>query len=82
MTAILIFKCTEGADVGNYSSKGRGARKKNGFGTHARWQPVTQSAGSRQSYGKIEDCEQSCLGFLGEEVRVLGRTFSITLKRF
>ena len=28
MTAILIFKCTEGADVGNYSSKGRGARKK------------------------------------------------------
>ena len=28
-------------------------------GTHARWQPVTQSARSRRSYGKIEDCEQS-----------------------
>ena len=29
------------------------------FDTHARWQPVTQIARSRQSYGKIEDCEQS-----------------------
>ena len=29
------------------------------FDTHARWQPVTQSARSRWSYGKIEDCEQS-----------------------
>ena len=29
------------------------------FDTHARWQPVTQSARSRRSYGKIEDCEQS-----------------------
>ena len=27
--------------------------------THARWQPVTQGARSRWSYGKIEDCEQS-----------------------
>ena len=27
--------------------------------THARWQPVTQSARCRRSYGKIEDCEQS-----------------------
>ena len=27
--------------------------------THARWQPVTQSARSRQSYGKIGDCGQS-----------------------
>ena len=26
---------------------------------HARWQPVTQSARSRRSYGKIGDCEQS-----------------------
>ena len=26
---------------------------------NARWQPVTQSARSRRSYGKIEDCEQS-----------------------
>ena len=31
------------------------------FDTHARWQPVTQSARSRWSYGKIEDCEQSNL---------------------
>ena len=29
------------------------------FDTYARWQPVTQSARSRWSYGKIEDCEQS-----------------------
>ena len=29
------------------------------FDTHARWQPVTQTARSRWSYGKIEDCEQS-----------------------
>ena len=27
--------------------------------THARWQPVTQSARSRRSYRRIEDCEQS-----------------------
>ena len=31
------------------------------FDTHARWQPVTQSARSRRSYGKIGDCEQSSL---------------------
>ena len=31
------------------------------FDNHARWQPVTQSARSRQSCGKIEDCEQSIL---------------------
>ena len=31
------------------------------FGTHARWQLVTQSARSRRSYGKIEDCEQSMI---------------------
>ena len=29
------------------------------FDTHTRLQPVTQSAQSRLSYGKIEDCEQS-----------------------
>ena len=29
------------------------------FDTQARWQPVTQSAQSPWSYGKIEDCEQS-----------------------
>ena len=27
MAAILIFKCSEGAGVGDYSSSGRGARK-------------------------------------------------------
>ena len=27
MTAILVFKCTEGAGVGDYSSRGRWARK-------------------------------------------------------
>ena len=32
------------------------------FDTHARWQPVTQSARSRRSYGKMEDCEQSIHG--------------------
>ena len=31
------------------------------FDTHARWRPVTQSARSRRSYGKIEDCEQSTI---------------------
>ena len=31
------------------------------FDTHPRWQPVTQSARSRQSYGKIGDCEQSII---------------------
>ena len=60
MAAILIFKCTALA--------GRGARKNrlpnrprhlSSFDTHARWQPVTQSARSRWSYGKIEDCEHS-----------------------
>ena len=30
-----------------------------GFDTHARWQPVTQSARSQRSYRKIGDCEQS-----------------------
>ena len=28
------------------------------FDTHTRWQPVTQSTRSRQSYGKMEDCEK------------------------
>ena len=74
MSAILIFKCTEGAGVGDYSSKGRGARKSlliflaspqtvprplSSFDTHARWQHTMQSARSWQSYGKIKDCEQS-----------------------
>ena len=29
--------------------------------THPRWPPVTHSARSRRSYGKIGDCEQSTL---------------------
>ena len=72
VTAILIFKCTKGAGVGEYSSGGRAwGRKKyfsrflpnrpcplSSFDTHATWQPVTQSARSRWTYGKIEDCEQ------------------------
>ena len=71
-TAILIFKCPEGADAGDYSSRWggggwgrRGASSQtappplSSFDTHARWQPVTQSARSRRSYRKIEDCEQS-----------------------
>ena len=31
------------------------------FDTHPRWPPVTQSARSRRSYGKIGDCEQSTI---------------------
>ena len=38
------------------------------FDTHARWQPATQSARSRRSCGKIEDCEQSILGNLSKDV--------------
>ena len=70
MEAILIFNCTEGAGVGDYSCRERGREKilassqtaphpLSSFDTHVRWQPVTQSARSRRSYGKIEDCEQS-----------------------
>ena len=66
MAAILIFKCTEGAGVGDYSSRRRGGEKPpnrprplGSFDTHVRWQPVTQSARSRRYYEKIEDCEQS-----------------------
>ena len=49
MAAILIFKCTEGAGVGDYSSRGRAPRHLSSCDTHARWQPVTQSARSRRS---------------------------------
>ena len=47
----------EGAGVGDYSSNR--PRPLSSFDTHARWQPVTQGARSRRSYGKIEDCQQS-----------------------
>ena len=50
MTAILIFKCSEGAGVGDYSSRGRWARiflassqtapyPLSSFDTHARCSP-------------------------------------------
>ena len=55
MAAILNFKYTTGAGDGDYSHP----HPLGSFDTHARWQPVTQSARSRRSYGKIEDCEQS-----------------------
>ena len=34
-------------------------RSLSSFDTHERWQPVTQSAWSWRSHGKIADCEQS-----------------------
>ena len=36
-------------------------RSLSSFDTHLRWQPVTRSARSRRSYGKIEDREQSSI---------------------
>ena len=44
-----------------YCTVGAGNRPRplSSFDTQARWQPVTQSARSRRSNGKIEDCEQS-----------------------
>ena len=68
MAAILIFKCTEGAGVGDYSCRGRGTNRPcrlSSFDTHARWKPVTQSPQFRPSYGKIEDCEQSIVVMRG-----------------
>ena len=47
MASTLIFKCTEGGGgggVGDYP-------KVSSFDTHARWQPVTQSARLLRSYG-------------------------------
>ena len=41
------------------------------FDTHARWQPVTQSALSRLCYGKIEDCEQSKIPLKFTTVRTI-----------
>ena len=71
VTGILIFKCTEGVGVGDYSSGGEGKgrekppRPLSSFDTHVRWKPVTQSARSRWSYGKIEDFEQSIIDIVG-----------------
>ena len=61
VTAILIFKCAEGRASGIIARIMTQVfpRSLSSFDTHARWQPVTQSARSRWSYGKIEDCEQS-----------------------
>ena len=55
MAAILIFKCTEGVGVGDYSSRGKGARNfshflpnrprpLSRFDAHARWQPIILKA--------------------------------------
>ena len=63
VTSILIFKCTEGAGVGDYSFIPNRPQPLSSFDTHARWQPVTQSARSRWSCGKIEDCEQSTFDY-------------------
>ena len=53
------------------------------FDTHARWQPVTQSARSRRSYGKIGACEQSIILIIRKFLWIFaplfndGRTFSV-----
>ena len=53
------------------------------FDTHARWQPVTQSARSRRSYGKIEGCEQSSLiiqnEFERDALEVIAASFKLQL---
>ena len=69
---LLIFKCTEGRasgiiDLGGggdekvFASSQTASRPLSSFDTHPRWQPATQSARSRRSYAKKEDCEQSKL---------------------
>ena len=54
MAAILIFKCT--FSNSSLPLKPLPPPKQT---VMRRWQPVTQSARSRQSCGQIEDCEQS-----------------------
>ena len=53
------------------------------FDTPARWQPVTQSARSRRSYGKIGDCEQSSLiiqnEFEADALEVIVASFKLQL---
>ena len=53
------------------------------FDTPARWQPVTQSARSRRSYGKIGDCEQSSLiiqnEFEADALEVIAASFELLL---
>ena len=43
---------------------------------HARWQPVTQSARSRWSYGKIEDYEQSRLKKIDLTWNIYSKTYT------
>ena len=43
----------------------------------ASWQPVTESARSRWSYGKIEDCEQSTLSVVRTTLSVVCTTLSV-----
>ena len=61
MTAILFFTCAEGAGIGIIALVGGRGREKNhqtaprplsSFDTHERWQPITQSTLSQQSYRK------------------------------
>ena len=54
----LDFQMCEGAGIFLASSQ-TAPCPLSSFDTHARWQPVTQRARTRCSYGKIEDCEQS-----------------------
>ena len=46
------------------------------FDNHARWQPVTQSARSRRSYEKIEDCKQSSFSVMAAAAAT-GRVYII-----
>ena len=70
-TAILVSYVPRGRALG-FKAVGGGKREQyfslflpnhprplSGFDTHARWLPITQSARSRRSCGKIGDCEQS-----------------------
>ena len=49
------------------------------FETHVRWLPVTKSAQSRRSYGKMEDCEQPSLcrifAYRTRHTQCVGRLF-------
>ena len=53
-----------GGHLGLYVRKERASGAQcpiSSFDTHPRWRPVTQSARSRQSYGKLGDCEESII---------------------
>ena len=50
------------------------------FDILARWQPVTESARSRRSYGKIEDCEQSKLA-IAEVILLVASTRTKSIQK-